>query len=126
MINIPDGKYSGFIWMSDKDEPEVFIDRSDLNISGYTPKTNPFILEAYLYDDNAKKSISIQKISVRFFQPDMDEILSISPISASLRSPVMQKVFTILYLNPEPLLISEDKTQKLLSSMLKAGLNNLL
>lgn len=51
---IPKGNYRGYYWMSDKENPEP------VNGSFIPPSTtNPYIMEAMLWDQDAQKSIMI-------------------------------------------------------------------
>jgi len=54
LIEIPQGSFTGYYWMSDQDYPEKVNGKFD------APKTiNPFIIEAMLWDEINKKSIMI-------------------------------------------------------------------
>lgn len=52
--------YQGYIWWSDRREPEVF-DGQELNVT-LDNILNPFIIEAQLYDTIKKKSYSIKYV----------------------------------------------------------------
>ncbi len=53
---IPSEKYEGYIWLSDQEKPEVIRNTTfDFNTIG----TNPFIIEALLFDEKNHKSIHI-------------------------------------------------------------------
>ena len=57
---IPEAVYQGYYWMSDKDKPTTlncknFSDQLDASI-------NPFIIEAQLYDEATRTSISVKYV----------------------------------------------------------------
>lgn len=63
VIEIPAGKFTGFLWKSDQKPYEVKV----LNDEMTEPITldaseNPFVVEGQLYDDKSKKSYSIKYI----------------------------------------------------------------
>ncbi|MCQ2259190.1 MAG: TIGR04423 family type III CRISPR-associated protein [Bacteroidaceae bacterium] len=57
---IPEAVYEGYYWMSDKDKPTTLNSKSfsdQLDAS-----TNPFIIEAQLYDEKTRTSISVRYV----------------------------------------------------------------
>ena len=54
---IPQGNYEGYIWMSDQKNPEI-LNGETFDFSRIT--TNPFIIEALLFDKENNKSIHIR------------------------------------------------------------------
>jgi CRISPR type III-associated protein (TIGR04423 family) len=52
---IPQGSYTGYYWMSDKEKPETVDGEFRPNLNGQ----NPFIIEAMLWDETTQKSIMI-------------------------------------------------------------------
>lgn len=57
---VPAGKYEGYIWMSNKPEPEVVHTDTVHEAVELTEGENPFIIEAQLLDRSAQKSYSIR------------------------------------------------------------------
>ena len=70
------GKYQGYLWWSNKPEPEVF--QNDKTI-GLPTTSNPFIVEGNLYDKTNQKSYSIRFVDgqhlVNCFDLDALDIL---------------------------------------------------
>jgi CRISPR type III-associated protein (TIGR04423 family) len=67
--NIPAGRYQGYIWMSDKPQPDVIdgpFDGMDL-----TP-ANPFIIEAKLFEPDKGLSYSVQFIDGSYVAKEWD------------------------------------------------------
>ena len=67
--NIPAGRYQGYIWMSDKPQPDVIdgpFDGMDL-----TP-ANPFIIEAKLFEPDKGLSYSGQFIDGSYVAKEWD------------------------------------------------------
>lgn len=70
--NIPNLTYEGYVWMSDKEYPIVLngetYDFSEIN-------TNPFIIEALLYNKEEKKSIHVQHSGeYQIFEYDLSKL----------------------------------------------------
>lgn len=63
ITSIPEGNYQGYIWMSDKEQPEIF--KGEYHDKTTLPNTTPFIIEAQLFD-----GISGESYSVRFIDGD--------------------------------------------------------
>ena len=59
---IPDLKFEGYMWASDKDAPELIISLPTEYESGGNP-SNPFIMEAYLYCSEENTSVSVRHVS---------------------------------------------------------------
>ena len=55
---IPTGHYQGYIWLSDKEKPEI-VD-GVLSACIINSKSNPFIIEAQLYERNMGMSYSVR------------------------------------------------------------------
>ena len=69
LSEIPEIEYQGYIWKSDQSEPDI------LNNEAYdfsTIKTNPFIIEGYLYSAKENISISIKQIDGEYFINKID------------------------------------------------------
>ena len=60
IANIPKGAYEGYIWMSHSSEPLVIDGQmEELNLD---PHINPFVIEAELYNPEARLSYSIKYV----------------------------------------------------------------
>ncbi|WP_259015106.1 TIGR04423 family type III CRISPR-associated protein [Emticicia fluvialis] len=57
LTDIPDYQYEGYVWMSDKQKPEVFMNKP-FNANGH--QQNPFIIEGLLWAKKEKVSIHIR------------------------------------------------------------------
>lgn len=55
---IPDFDFQGYVWYSDKEEPEVLVSARKFDFS--TVGTNPFIQEALLFCEDTKTSVMIR------------------------------------------------------------------
>ena len=51
-------KYEGYVWLSDAEKP-IILPNSEFEFSKYTEQSNPFIIEALLFDKVNNKSIHI-------------------------------------------------------------------
>lgn len=65
-ISIPKGKYAGYMWDSDKKCPTIF-NNEILEERVYSASSNPFIIEAQLYDEDNSKSYSIKYIDGTYY-----------------------------------------------------------
>jgi len=59
ILNIPDFKFTGYYWVSDKDKPEVLFDEVFPKVK-FEKGVNPFCIEALLYSESEQVSIHIQ------------------------------------------------------------------
>ena len=57
IITLPKANYQGYIWYSDRTEPEIIENEFELELSS---ETNPFIAEAFLLDIEKQISYSIK------------------------------------------------------------------
>ncbi len=55
--DIPQAKYEGYVWMSDEKKPDV-LPKDDFDFTSVP--TNPFVIEALLYDRANNKSIIVR------------------------------------------------------------------
>lgn len=74
--NIPEGSYSGYYWMSDATRPEVLSGGQDaesfkkikvLKDLLANPESNPFVIEAQLYDSGNDRSLSVKYIDGKYY-----------------------------------------------------------
>jgi CRISPR type III-associated protein (TIGR04423 family) len=64
---IPKGKYQGYLWYSDKSEPNIVDGSNELKEPMNLEKvSNPFIVEGYLYDEANQKSYSIKMVDGKY------------------------------------------------------------
>ncbi len=86
--DIPRLNYEGYYWLSDSSSA-VLVDNAPINFSTFEkdgkPK-NPFIVEANLYNDDSKKSISVRHI-------DNGYILTVIDWSEGKEVEVVEKEF---------------------------------
>ena len=57
--------YEGYLWMSNKQHPEVFYPESQVDSSLFTKK-NPFVVEGYLFNKQSGLSLSIKYIDGQY------------------------------------------------------------
>ena len=57
--------YEGYLWMSNKQRPEVFHPESQVDPTLFTKK-NPFIVEGYLFNKQSGLSLSIKYIDGQY------------------------------------------------------------
>lgn len=57
LVDIPSGKYEGYYWLSDSKEPIMVDDKNLFDSSIF--QVNPFVIEAMLWDEDAKRSIMV-------------------------------------------------------------------
>ena len=57
---IPEAVYQGYIWKSNEDKPETLNNKNFSN--QLDASINPFIIEAQLYDDATRTSISVKYV----------------------------------------------------------------
>lgn len=57
---IPEAVYQGYYWMSNEDKPETLNNKNFSN--QLDASINPFIIEAQLYDDATRTSISVKYV----------------------------------------------------------------
>lgn len=75
-VIIPQGKYSGYIWDSNKKQPlvlnQVMSDKLEFSASD-----NPFVVESQLYDVEKKISYSFKYVDGKylFMKYDMDHLI---------------------------------------------------
>ncbi len=62
-------KYTGYVWKSDKPEPDILFNEI-FDFSGI--KTNPFIIEANLFAEDDKTSVSIKPLNGNYFILEID------------------------------------------------------
>lgn len=59
--SIPEGRFQGYIWMSDQKEPDIYDNRFFQGIRELKP-SNPFISEAYFFDKDNNASYSVRMV----------------------------------------------------------------
>ena len=70
--NIPQSKYSGYIWRSGSTNPDYFESKEFLE--PLDDKGNDFIVEAQLWDGSAKSSISVKYVDGRYIALKYDNV----------------------------------------------------
>ena len=69
---IPNRNYEGYVWLSDAKKPIMLPDES---FDFSTVETNPFIVEALLYNKDEKKSIHFQQtVEYQIFEYDLSKL----------------------------------------------------
>ncbi len=66
LSEIPKGNYTGYIWLSDRKEPELVEEVDHFAYEKEAVPLNPFIREGYLYDGNKDISVSIHHVPGRY------------------------------------------------------------
>ncbi len=66
LSNIPAGNYEGYMWISNEKKPIKINQIDATQYEENNQPTNPFILEAFLYDNNTKTSVSVKHISGKY------------------------------------------------------------
>lgn len=66
MKTINNAKYQGYIWYSDQSHPEVLDGNSERELE-LDENANPYIVEANLWDNANRKSISIRYIDGKYY-----------------------------------------------------------
>lgn len=61
---IPEAVYQGYYWMSDRDKPTTLINKNFSN--QLDASINPFIIEAQLYDESTRTSISVKYVDGKY------------------------------------------------------------
>jgi CRISPR type III-associated protein (TIGR04423 family) len=56
LADIPTGNYQGYYWLSDREHPQLLQNSAELAAFA---ETNPFIIEAMLWDEQQQRSIMI-------------------------------------------------------------------
>lgn len=76
-------EYTGYIWMSDKQEPDVYLNRRIENEHLFDEGQNPFVIEAQLVSDN-------ESVSVKFCDGKYIEV--ITPLSQTVNGDKLEFV----------------------------------
>ena len=61
-------KYEGYVWMSDKEKPDVL--RDELLKVDFSTIENPFVIEAQLFDKESLTSYSVKFIDGEYYVKD--------------------------------------------------------
>lgn len=65
-------KYTGYIWMSDEPSPKVLLGEE---FGGEFAETaNPFIIEAQLYDEHSKISVSVKYVDGKYIMQEYTDV----------------------------------------------------
>lgn len=59
IADIPDGNYEGYVWLSGSRNPKI-LRKDTFDFKNYGNETNPFVIEALLYDEDRNTSILIR------------------------------------------------------------------
>ena len=74
---IEKGNYEGYLWYSDKQEPEVLMHTTlEMNLDSMA---NPFIVEAQLYNKEARISYSIKYVDGKYLAYRYDDVAPEAP-----------------------------------------------
>lgn len=68
-MKIEKSKYEGYLWYSDKNEPDIIDNNTEFELE-ITDTKNPFIIEGQLYD--GEKSISIKHVDGQYIVKEYD------------------------------------------------------
>lgn len=78
-MKIEKRKYSGYVWMSDKDHPEKVLHNEEYCLER-ADDANPFVIEAQLYSSEDKVSVSVKYVDGKYI---VKEYENVSPKSVS-------------------------------------------
>lgn len=74
---IEKGNYTGYLWMSDSDVPRIF-ENEEFSMA-LDPSVNPFVIEAQLYEESIRRSISVKFIDGKYYvnRVNIDEMAGV-------------------------------------------------
>lgn len=69
---IKKSQYTGYVWMSNSDTP-IVLDNEDFEMD-INDSANPFVIEAQLYDKEAKTSMSVKYVDGKHIQKLYEDV----------------------------------------------------